>query len=1062
MLSLRGCRARTAVLLAAWFGLSLAASAAGAEPIRGEVLVKTRWVPGAGPQLMGGLRLPAGARVERVVGTRGWRLVRLAADQPLEEALRWFRGQEGVLAVEPNHRYQLHTAAESAAARLPDDPQLTRLYGLASIGAPEVWGRTVGSTNVVVAILDTGVDVTHPDLAANIWRNRREIPGNGRDDDANGWIDDDRGVDVVEGDGDPNDEAGHGTHVAGTIGAVGNNALGVSGVCWNVSLLPVRVGKADGFGTTDQLVAAFDYVVALRERGENVRVINCSWGGGFPSFALNEAVAAAGAAGVLVVCSAGNDRQDNDLLPVYPACFDVPQILSVASSTSCDDASSFSNFGRTTVDLAAPGSGILSTFRGGARYAVLSGTSMASPHVAGAAALLLAHRPNLTVDALRTLILSSVDVLPAWAGRVVSGGRLNLARALAAADTVPAPATPAAPAAPVSRLESISRHPTRSWGNDTSSGGVVSADGRWVAFDSFATNLVTGDREGYRDVFLVDRVEHTLVRISQTTAGVGGRGDSYNPVISADGRVVVFVSEAQDLTVGDANGAPDIYVWDRETRRLELVSVRQDGRGAGNAESDSPALSADGTQVAFASEASDLVPSDSNKTRDVFVRNRTTRLTERVSVSSGGVQGNAYSDAPSMSADGSVVAFHSYAYNLVTRDRNATWDVFVRDRRLGTTERVSAPEGGILESDDRSEYPILSADGRYVVFMSYADLLDGGEPDEFLAVMVVDRQTRSVRRVDRRPGVTTSAGDGYPESISAEGRFVFFSSDDVQLAPGGAPGLFRVFVHDQSTGATGPLDVSEGGYGPEDNSFQARCSPDGRYVAFTSFAYNLVPGDGNSTADVFLLDRGETRADLSVRRSGSGAESWVGEGFVHAMVPQRASTLVAAGGVAAFEVKVSNAGPEAAFLLRGEGPVTGVGAGVKVVWGRTGADITDSVLGAGWRTGVIPAGAHEVIRVEMIQPSATSLEPRRDFRLGASSISGGAALDAVELVVAAPETAPSLALASRAANGSPASRNAEVAGLSRDGRFVVFSTDSEAMEARPDTNFMADVFLWAR
>ena len=357
-----------------------------------------------------------------------WQRIKLPAGLSLEQALLRWKNMPGVEAVQPNYYYRL--------AATPNDARFSELYGMSKISAPAAWELTTGSSNTVVAVIDTGIKYDHADLASNMWVNPNEIKGNGIDDDGNGFVDDFYGYDFFFNDSDPLDEHGHGTHVAGTIGAVGNNNIGVAGVNWNVRIMAIKIYDSDGFGTTSaMLINAYNYVRMMKNRGVNIRVTNNSYSGCDEACdydqATKDALDAMGDAGILNVFAAGNDARNVDTAtPAFPASYTSPSILSAAASTQTDDRAGFSNFGATGVDLAAPGTGILSTHNGSSGYATFNGTSMAAPHVAGAAALLSSYNQNLSNASLKATLMNTVDSLPQWNGIVKTGGRLNVERAL--------------------------------------------------------------------------------------------------------------------------------------------------------------------------------------------------------------------------------------------------------------------------------------------------------------------------------------------------------------------------------------------------------------------------------------------------------------------------------------------------------------------------------------------------------------------------------------------------------------------------------------------------------
>jgi subtilisin family serine protease len=294
----------------------------------------------------------------------------------------------------------------------------------ADIDAPEAWKFTVGKNQSegapIIAVIDTGVDYNHPDLKANIWVNPGEIAGNGIDDDGNGVVDDVHGYNAQNQSGDPMDDDKHGTHCSGTIGAVGNNGQGVVGVNHKANIMAVKFLGPNG-GT---LAGAIDGLLYATKNG--ARVTSNSWGGGGYNQALKDTLANSPA---LHIFAAGNERNNNDAKPAYPASYDLPNVISVAATDRNDKLSSFSNWGAKSVDLAAPGSAILSTVPGG-QFESFNGTSMACPHVSAVAGLLLAEDATLSNEELRSLLLDSVDQVPALAGKTVTGGRLNAASAL--------------------------------------------------------------------------------------------------------------------------------------------------------------------------------------------------------------------------------------------------------------------------------------------------------------------------------------------------------------------------------------------------------------------------------------------------------------------------------------------------------------------------------------------------------------------------------------------------------------------------------------------------------
>ena len=381
---------------------------------------------------------------------------------------------------------------------------------------------------------------------------------------------------------------------------------------------------------------------------------------------------------------------------------------------------------------------------------------------------------------------------------------------------------------------------------------AISADGRYVAFESSASNLVPGDTNGTLDVFVHDRVTGETTRVSVAFDGTQGNGHSRSPAISADGRYVAFESVATNLVPSYADGRYHVFVHDRVTGETTRVSDAFDGT-QGNAHSGHPAISADGRYVAFDSRATNLVPDDTNNAADVFVHDRLTGETTRVSVLSGGAQSDGLSEHPTMSADGRYVTFESHARNLVPDDTNAMGDVFVHDRVTGETTRVSVASDG-TESGAHSLYPAISGDGRYVAFESWGSNLVPGDTNGTLDVFVHDRVTGETTRVSVASDGAQADGRSERATISADGRYVAFESYASNLVPGDTGLIFQVFVHDRVTGEATRVSVASDGTRGDSISRNSSISGDGRYVAFESYSTNLVPGDTNAVGDVFVRD----------------------------------------------------------------------------------------------------------------------------------------------------------------------------------------------------------------
>jgi Tol biopolymer transport system component len=393
---------------------------------------------------------------------------------------------------------------------------------------------------------------------------------------------------------------------------------------------------------------------------------------------------------------------------------------------------------------------------------------------------------------------------------------------------------------------------------DFSTRPAISADGRFVAFESYANNLVTGDTNGRSDVFVHDRQTGTTTRVSVGPGGVQANRTSDSAAISADGRFVAFLSSATNLVAVDNLAAAEVFVHDRQTGTTTAVG-RGPGGAQANSDSQSPAISADGRYVVFSSWASNLVAGDTNDNTDVFVHDRVTGATTRVSVATNGVQGNNQSFFPAISADGRWVAFTSLAFNLVPDDTNGLADAFVHDRQTSTTTRVSVGPGGV-EGDGAvwpAYAPSISADGRFIAFSSGASNLVAGDSGSQTDVFVHDRQSGTTTRASVGLGGSESNGassDG--TAISADGRWVAFASTADNLVAGVNTSIPFVYLYDRQSSTTTAVSVATNGAYGNNLSWRPAISADGRVVTFESHATNLVPGDTNGWADIFVRDRG--------------------------------------------------------------------------------------------------------------------------------------------------------------------------------------------------------------
>ena len=412
-------------------GIALAES----RPGRPEVLVKFK--PGVSLEAIDALTAGFNDRVEdRIENAPRWEAIDDLDNADMYETVAQYLALPEVEYAEPNYDIELDAIEAPLPPIRPTDPRFDEQWALANSGqrggkqgadisAMHAWLTTTGSDKVVVAVLDSGVDYTHEDLAPNMWKRPAGIPA--YQDDELGTIDDEDGFNAIDNSSDPMDENGHGTHCAGIIGAEGGNNIGITGVNWKIRIMPLKFMNAGGYGTTKDAIEAINYVIDRKKAGVNVRVISASWGGTQRSRALEEVIQEAWKNDILFVAAAGNSTVNNDRSPHYPSSY--PNVLSVAALDRNDALARFSNYGVKSVAIAAPGVDILSTWLGN-EYKEASGTSMATPVVSGVAALIVAENPRVSVEQLKKRVLASADPIVALNGKVTTGGRINAAKAV--------------------------------------------------------------------------------------------------------------------------------------------------------------------------------------------------------------------------------------------------------------------------------------------------------------------------------------------------------------------------------------------------------------------------------------------------------------------------------------------------------------------------------------------------------------------------------------------------------------------------------------------------------
>ena len=414
---------------------------------------------------------------------------------------------------------------------------------------------------------------------------------------------------------------------------------------------------------------------------------------------------------------------------------------------------------------------------------------------------------------------------------------------------------PAVAQAGITRLVSLASDGAQ--GNGESNWPFISADGNYVGFHSTASNLVADDTNGMWDVFVHGQQTGQNIRASVASDGTQGNANSssHYSAISADGRYVAFNSLANSLVSGDTNGKADIFVHDQQTGQTTRVSVSSSGI-QGDGDSWNPTISADGRYVAFQSGANNLISDDTNLGQDVFVRDLQTGQTTLVSMSSDGTHGDSHSYEPNVSSDGRYVAFWSTSTNLVGNDTNGLADVFVHDWQTGQTVRASVASDGTQGNGTSGQNGLcLSADGQYIAFLSTSSNLVGGDTNGVSDIFVHNQQTGQTIRVSIASNGTEGNDNSAEPALSSDGRYVAFQSNASNLTDGDTNGMTDIFVYDQFTGQTSLVSIAPDGTLGNGPSYAPGISSDGRYVVFDSDASNLVNGDANGFGDVFVRDR---------------------------------------------------------------------------------------------------------------------------------------------------------------------------------------------------------------
>jgi Tol biopolymer transport system component len=720
------------------------------------------------------------------------------------------------------------------AARAGGDPLFAQSWALlhrgqfggplgTDLNAVFAWAHTTGLPSVHVGLIDDGIELAHPDL---MLAPGADFTGQGGNGAALGACD------------------SHGTSVAGCISAALDNGIGSAGIAPGARVRSLRaliaLPACDGTWTSQESWTV-EALAAAAASGVRVTCNPNSYG--WTSAAIAQQYALTRAAGLVHLASAGNAGA---LAVDWPAS--LPEVLAVGACGPDGAPAPDSNQG-AELDFLAPGHSIWTTDRSGSagyaaqEHALLDGSSYACGFAAGVAALALARDPLLQPPQLEALLSASCSdvlapgrdaqsgagLLDAWA--VVRGAAAAGATELVHASSLGVPGTDA------------SYYPS------------LSDDGRYAAFDSTAPNLVTGDTNGGVDGFVRDRWTGRTTRVTVSSSGMQANGPAGDVLISADGRFIAFDSSATNLVPGDGNGQYDAFVHERASGLTELVSLAQGG-ALGNGASFNPSISGDGRFVAFRSKATNLVPLDTNAADDVFVRDRLLGTTRRISVDSAGVQGNQRSIVGGIAADGSLVSFWSIATNLVPADTNGVGDVFVHRLADAVTARASLAHDG-SEANGASINPMPSADGQRISFESLASNLVAGDTNGHSDVFVRELGSAHTLLVSRGLAGAPANGPSSHASISGDGRFVAFYSDASNLVPNDANGARDAFLCELASGTIELLSQSSSGAQGSGLSGSSLCwlSRDGGLAVFESALAGLVPEDAHAGHDGYARVR---------------------------------------------------------------------------------------------------------------------------------------------------------------------------------------------------------------